>query len=272
MSPIDSTSGSDASRTSAFPAPTQRGGSLRGPAPIQQVVSWIGPCIASGLTKTVVHFFPAARGVASPYAVSCRLTLFGDGTERRSVVLEGARLNQPDGLFVEEAFPELLAMAGAGAGTAGLELELFTDQPRVDVGPSRCVFEYHSGLNVVRFNPVCVSLPRSEQLGAACFDNQISSSLVIVNRSKMSVLPNFSMEFRGQVVKVATEAVAGQSVAEFPLRWDGESGEHVRSEQFQWGTGVAATLRSDEPLTGSCGAILMYRDVQTKQPLSAVPL
>ncbi len=247
-------------------------GTPRGPAPVQQTVSWVGPCVASGLTRTVIHFFPAARGVASPYAVSCRLTLFGEGAERRSVVLEGARLNQPDGLFVEEAFPELAQMTGAsGTGSAGLELELFTDQPRVDVGPSRCVFEYHSGLNVVRFNPVCISVSRSHQQGAACLDNQVSTSLIVINRSKMPIHPSFSIEFRNTTAPIPTETVAGQSVAEFALDWK-HVASVIGSEQFQWGSGLAATVRADEPLQGACGALLMYRDVQTKQPLSVIAL
>lgn len=245
-------------------------GFLRGPTPVQQMVSWVGPCVSSGLTRTVVHFFPAARGIASPYAVSCRLTLFGGGSERRSVVLEGARLNQPDGLFVEEAFPELAQMTG----TAGLELELFTDQPRVDVGPSRCVFEYHSGLNVVRFNPVCLSVPHPNQLGAAFLDAQVSTSIVVINRSKMPIAPHFSLEFRNTSIPIASEPVAGQSVSEFPFDWKQRDAGHpaIVPEQFQWGTGLAATIRVDEPLQGACGALLMYRDVQTKQPLSVIAL
>jgi len=253
-----------------------KAGALRGPAAVQQIVSWVGPCVSSGLTRTVVHFFPAARGVASPYAVSCRLTLFGGGTERRSVVLEGARLNQPDGLFVEEAFPELAQMNGA----AGLELELFTDQPRVDVGPSRCVFEYHSGLNVVRFNPLCISVPHTKQSAAAFLDTQVSSSLIVINRSKMPIVPSYSLEFREITLKVPTETVAGQSVAEFALNWNPAADKSgtataltsITREQHQWGSGLAATLRADEPLHAACGALIMYRDVQTKQPLSLIAL
>lgn len=254
-----------------------KSGISRGPAPVQQTVSWVGPCVSSGLTRTVIHFFPAARGVASPYAVSCRLTLFGDGAERRSVVLEGARLNQPDGLFVEEAFPELAQMTGAsGTGSAGLELELFTDQPRVDVGPSRCVFEYHSGLNVVRFNPLCISARTSrqqdfQQQGAACLDNQVTTSLIVINRSKMPINPSFSIELRNTSTPIPTEAVAGQSVSEFAIDWN-RAAAGVSSEQYQWGAGLAATVSLDEPLQGACGALLMYRDAQTKQPLSVIAI
>ena len=326
-----------------------KGGSLA------QVVSWVAPVVSSGLTRTVVHFFPAARGVASPYSVSCRLTLFGGGIERRSVVLEGARLNQPDGLFVDEAFPELPEMvqaaalpvqapafatphasgqsseqsrlSGAGSsgvssigggdvslaknqaarsqtagsptcgrpaggrldgclGYAGIELELFTDQPRVDMSPSRCVFEYHSGVNVVRFNPIMLlGASQPQALEAAVFkDAHVEASLVVVNRSKMQIAPIFSLltdsssAKSGELGEIA-ETVAAQSIIEVPLPSagvpGGAQGGAPRSSGGLSGTGWGGTgwggvVKLRERLPAGCGVLVMFRDTQTRQPVSAV--
>lgn len=106
-----------------------------------QSVRWLSFSLASSLTRTLVHFFPYSHTVAAPYVSQCRLTVFGPGVERRTVILDGARLSHPDGVKVEDAFPELSSVADATPSGFGLEIELLTLQQRADLGASGCVVE-----------------------------------------------------------------------------------------------------------------------------------
>ncbi|MCB0340447.1 MAG: hypothetical protein KDD53_12625, partial [Bdellovibrionales bacterium] len=72
---------------------------------------WVSFCAHDSLLRSIFHFFPSALGVTVPYPAECRISLFGDGFGMRQVVLQGARLNQPDGVRLEDAFPSLLESA-----------------------------------------------------------------------------------------------------------------------------------------------------------------
>ena len=74
-----------------------------------QSVKWIGFGVSNALSRTVVHFFPSGGGVTAPYPANCMLNLFSltvdesigglaHKLEEKKIVLEGARLSQPDGV------------------------------------------------------------------------------------------------------------------------------------------------------------------------------
>jgi hypothetical protein len=115
-----------------------------------QTIKWLGFCVAQTMSRSVLHFFPSSDNASAPYAASCTLTLFGPGGMRSSVVLEGGRLGHPDGLRLEDAFP---ALKGEVSGVFGLEVEISTPQPRLDVTSSGCVVEIVSQGLPVRFAP-----------------------------------------------------------------------------------------------------------------------
>jgi hypothetical protein len=115
-----------------------------------QSIKWLGFCVAQTMSRSVLHFFPSSDNASAPYAASCTLTLFGAGGVRSSVVLEGGRLGHPDGLRLEDAFP---ALKGEASGVFGLEVEISTPQPRLDVTSSGCVVEIVSQGLPVRFAP-----------------------------------------------------------------------------------------------------------------------
>jgi len=115
-----------------------------------QSVKWMSFGISNALTRTVVHFFPSEGGVTGPYPASCALRIFGKGVQEKRIVIEGARLSHPDGVRVEDAFP---ALKSDQVGLFGLEIEVSTIQPRVDIGASSCVVELASKGHSAKFWP-----------------------------------------------------------------------------------------------------------------------
>ncbi|NLF26070.1 MAG: hypothetical protein GX589_10500 [Deltaproteobacteria bacterium] len=115
-----------------------------------QSVKWLAFCASNSITRTVVHFFPSTGVVTAAYAANCTLTLFGEGVEKKTVTLEGARAGHPDGVRLEQVFAELVDGA---PGFLGLEVELFASQPRIDISASSCIIELFSRVSSVRFVP-----------------------------------------------------------------------------------------------------------------------
>ena len=95
-------------------------------------------CLSTSSIKTRVHFFPTAGSSTSHQPITCVLSLFGKGIEKRAVMLDGGRLNQPDGVRLEEAFPTLRSEA---SGIFGLEIQLSSQQGRVSLLESQAAIE-----------------------------------------------------------------------------------------------------------------------------------
>lgn len=115
-----------------------------------QSVRWVGFCQSTAVTRTLVHFFPSAGNVTAPYAANCKLTVFGRGLTRRSLQIEGARLSHPDGLKIEDVFPEVRENTSS---LYGIEIELSTGQQRVDMSASSSIFEIVTGGQSVKYLP-----------------------------------------------------------------------------------------------------------------------
>ena len=117
-----------------------------------QSVKWIGFGVSNALSRTVVHFFPSGGGVTAPYPANCMLNLFSltvdesigglaHKLEEKKIVLEGARLSQPDGVRLDQAFEDL---SQGVKGFFGITVELSTGQPKVDLSGSSCIIEHSS--------------------------------------------------------------------------------------------------------------------------------
>jgi hypothetical protein len=109
---------------------------------------WLGFGIFDALTSTTVHFFPSAVGTGVPYPTDCELTVFGANIERQSVLLEGARLGQPDGVRLSDAFPALKELQTT---VVGIQVKIEAKQPRIDLSASRCAIEIEQKGGSVRF-------------------------------------------------------------------------------------------------------------------------
>ena len=123
-----------------------------------QSTKWLGFGLTSAISRTCVHFFPAADSVTAPYPAGCSLAIFRDDMERRSVALEGGRLSNPDGVWIEDTFASL---KNEITGLFGLEVEVSSVQQRLDLSGSGCVIEIVSQGFSTRFWPARPSiLPR----------------------------------------------------------------------------------------------------------------
>jgi hypothetical protein len=241
---------------------------------MSQTTTWLS-CIAAGtLTRSVVHFFPSSGGVSAPYPAQCKLTLFGTGVEPKSVILEGARLSQPDGLWLDDAFPNLRQ----GGGFLGLFIELHTPQPRVDITSSGCVVELHSALNLTRFWPLHLGKDSlSERRGAlpVVHDPFQTSSLLLVNGSGASFRPKLlstRLQRDGRVVEaqVPVSELAAFSVAEVPLSQTYFDDSHPLECSF--GLLRMAGVELTEPLPADTAVYVLYRDASSTNPLSVCAL
>lgn len=131
-----------------------------------QAIGWLTFGISNAVTQTCVHFFPAADAVTAPYPALCNLTLFHKNVGRKSVVLEGGRLGNPDGVWAKDAFPGLTE---EGTGLFGMEVDVACSQPRIDVSGSGCVIELASQGLLTRFWPKRRPARQSSQENSAAF-------------------------------------------------------------------------------------------------------
>lgn len=113
-------------------------------------VSWLGFGIASTVTKTFVHFLPAAAGIGAPYHVDLKVTVGGSSLPRRTFSVDGAKLGYPDGFRLEEA---VTALSQQVSGLYLIKVDLFPTQQRVDLANSCILIELQYQQASVRYLP-----------------------------------------------------------------------------------------------------------------------
>lgn len=236
-----------------------------------QAVYWLTFCVSNSLTRTIVHFFPASSGVAAPQSLNCTLSLFAQGIEPCSVTVEGARLSQPDGIRLEDAFPQLRE----GTGTLlGLQISLWTHLARLDLSGSACVIELQSQGESTRFWPA--KLKSDDQdvtqlpVGIWLKDAYQDASLVFVNIGDTAVnarvLSSGSASAACAFEPVLSEELLPASVREIPLS-DGLSGSAEKRE-CSWGAIQAKMLAVDMQASSAAAAFMLYRDTHTRRAIA----
>lgn len=242
-------------------------------------------CLSTASIKTRVHFFPSAGASGGHFPVSCTLTLFGKGIERRSVLLDGGRLNQPDGLRLEDAFPVL---RGEVSGVFGLELQLSCPQGRVNLLSSQAAVEFVSSSSSMMygcapFAPMTEEVdepPLSDRLieqkprssaAIAVQDAELSSSLVIVNSSAEPLKPELGHTALGAAKPLHVGTLSPETVVEVPLD------EALFKDSLQrgtiWGsTRVEKMVLPEAARAAQASYYLLFRDPATKRPVSACAL
>jgi hypothetical protein len=248
-----------------------------------QTKKWVAFGIAQPTTRTIVHFFPSEGGVSAPYPATCALRIFGTNLVEKRVVIEGARLSHPDGVRLDQAFPVL---AAENLGLFGLEIEVATIQPRVDVSPSSCVVEFITKGQSVRFWPTALSpqptLLRPEpelelEQSSDCSTRLIplikdpfaNPALIIVNGSTEHYTPQVKVTGHGGDI-FAGNGVPG-SCSEVPCDESLFSQETPR--ETSWGLVRLRTLVTQERSSHvSRGAFLLYREPLSRRPVSVLAL
>ena len=242
-------------------------------------------CLSTATIKTRVHFFPSAGSSGGHFPVSCILTLFGKGIEKRSVLLDGGRLNQPDGLRLEDAFP---ALRGEVSGVFGLEIQLSCPQGRVSLMGSQAAVEFVSSASSMMygcapFEPMTeevddqalpsisdrlVSAKPRSSAAVAVQDSELASSLVIVNASAEPLKPELSHSAVGAPKPLHVGTLSPESVVEVPL----EEAMFKDSPQRGtiWGsTRVEKMILPEGARSPEASYYVLFRDPETKRPVSA---
>lgn len=237
-------------------------------------------CLTTGTARSRIHFFPSAGTTAGHYPVVCEVTVFGKGIERRSVQLDGGRLNQPDGIRLEDAFP---ALVNETSGICGIEVGLSSPQGRINLLSSRLVVEVVSPHYTLSYGAARFSIAgeqpaesdasavearlRPQPIGVSMYDDKCTPSLVIVNPTKDLARPEFRHIVRGEEAPLHLGTVAPESVVEFPLE-DTLTKSGVR-RQTLWGESIIEKMWSEaSALDASVECYLLLRDPETRQPFS----
>lgn len=265
-----------------------------------QSITWVGFICHSPVTRSLVHFFPSAGSITAPYSANCKLTLLGANGAKKSLQIDGARLSHPDGLKVEDVFPEI----SDGVPLLGMEVELSTGQQRVDMSGSSALIEIVTGGQSVKYTPKClmevrkphqVKLPRNitghsdspsdmpethrgsantagpiEATGLAVKDSFTQSSVVVINRSQQAVHPTVRLIPDGNCssegVRVPCDSILPGATDEIQV--DDRLLNRLEGVDAGFGLVRACPLTVQLPaveLMQACAMFLVSRDVLTKR-------
>jgi hypothetical protein len=150
------------------------------------MIKWQAFFICNSLTKPALHFFPHSPTTTAPYPVNCTITIFNSAIESRSVTLDGARINQPDGVRLDAVFPELI---DGISGLVGLEIVINSESGRVDLSTSQCIVELIQGKSPTKFNAKIVTKKNQEEqnpLLVLAKDNYIASIVAVNGTAEQS--------------------------------------------------------------------------------------
>jgi len=241
-------------------------------------------CISTATIKTRIHFFPSAGSAGGHLPVSCTLTLFGKGVEKRSVMIDGGRLNQPDGLRLEDAFP---ALRGEVSGVFGLEIQLACPQGRINLLNSQTAVEFVSSASSmlyggVPFAPILEevseeslqsvaenSQPAQKRSPAAVAvqDATLTSSLVIINAASETLKPELAHVTGLTSKPLHLGTLSPESVVEVPLD-EALFKESAVRETLAGTTRVEKMVLPDMARTPESSYYILYRDPTSKRPVS----
>ena len=246
-------------------------------------------CLSTSSIKTRVHFFPTAGSTASHQPITCVLSLFGKGIEKRAVMLDGGRLNQPDGVRLEEAFPTLRNEA---SGIFGLEIQLSSQQGRVNLLSSQAAIElvspqasimYSSAPFVPDVEEVASPEPQgdlSQRLAAArrrsfvgvgLQDAFVTTSLVMVNSTNEAVRPAIFHGVGEEAQSLPVGNISPESAMEIPL--EESLFKKTTPHECLWGLSRAEKISvGPDSLTPHTAFYVMYRDPVSKRPISVCAL
>lgn len=247
-------------------------------------------CLSTPSIKTRVHFFPASTASTSHQPIACVLTLFGKGIEKRSVMLEGGRLNQPDGIRLEDAFPTLRNEA---SGIFGLEVQLISQQGRANLLHSQAAVELVSA----NANLLYASAPflaeesnvegavapagdlgsklegvrRKSFVGVGLQDSAVTTSLIMINSTTETIRPAVFHGVGEEAHSLPVGNMVPESAMEIPL--DDALFKNSIAHECLWGLSRAEKISiGSDAVNSNLGFYLMYREPVSKRPLSVCAL
>lgn len=242
-----------------------------------QSIRWIAFGIANATTRTALHFYPSAGNVTAPYPVSCKLSIFGAGLDTNPIAVDGLRLSQPEGIWIDEAFPVLKS---ANVTWYGVEIALTCNQHRVELDGSSCVVELQSLAQSTRYWPICAEgcanreRPRTSALVRDAFS---ISSIVAINPTAIKAelglaLGAYNTLEIKQPPATSLPALDPRALTEIPL--DAiyeESFAPIKARDYSWGMFRARSVSALNPADSSLIYVL-HRDAASRRIVSVCGL
>jgi hypothetical protein len=204
-------------------------------------------------------------------------------------MLDGGRLNQPDGVRLEEAFPTLRNEA---SGIFGLEMQLSSQQGRVNLLSSQAAIElvspqtsimYYSAPFVPDVDEAVVPEPQgdlSQRLAAArrrsfvgvgVQDAFLTTSLIMINSTNETVRPAIFHGVGEEAQSLPVGTIAPESAMEIPL--EESLFKKTTPHECLWGLSRAEKISvGPDSLTPHTAFYVMYRDPVSKRPVSVCAL
>lgn len=227
---------------------------------------WISFAQADALSRSVVHILPTTRGGIAAQPVMCSITLFADRPEQAEVSIEGMRLNQPDGIRLEEAFPRLKE---GGNSLIGVAVDLEPSQQKGDLRNSVCAIEILSRTHVVRFPMPLREEPRTRREGIPVIaDRATQTSLVFANQGARYAEVQLSPVGGGN--HPMNISVAPHSVSEYSL--SSLTGSSATSFHCSWGEVVLGSAVMTSELPVEIAGFIVYREAGSQRITSVVSL
>lgn len=237
--------------------------------------SWVGFCYHSPGMRHFVHFLPIDNGKSVATSLQTTIRLFASQAENDQVTFGGARIAQPDGIRLFDAFP---LWYDEGKKLWGIEVTLSGERPNIELEDSSCIFEFSLGQRSVKFTGI-PSLSKNEDASArptvaVVQDLSLLPSIVVVNGGTVPFSPHFV--WTDTKAPVLLEAIAPGAVKEIPLEL-AHGREPVAPVELSWGR---VHMRLLEPVgelpPPGCAVFLVHRNAEMNgergRIVSVVPL
>ncbi len=231
-------------------------------------IKWISFCASNKALKTMLHLFPLSLNSTTPYPISCRLELFGEGENAGSILLDGTRLNQATGVLLDSAFP---ALNGDYAGFLGVSIEFSLRQQAINFEPSSAIVEFMSYSSSLHYYP---SVYREEKISSKSFpvlnDVLTETSLIIVNASQE--------DFKTDILNIDSECVIKDlkssklTIKEYQLDTKKVSDDKKNVFNSCWANGTLDVLKFSDGIPAGVNPYILCRDTTTKKIVSCFAL
>lgn len=227
-------------------------------------VKWISFCASNKALKTMLHFFPKALNTTTPYPITCKLGLFGEGKNADSVMVDGVRLNQANGILLDAAFP---ALNGDYAGFIGVTIEFSLRQQSIILDYSNAVVELLSFSSSTMFYPTLISendeKSNSEKSFPILNDTLTETSLLIVNSTLIEFNTNI-LNIQGKVLVENLKSLP-LTAKEYSLDKLVDNASKGCVINSCWTNGELSMLKFDMAIPVGVGVYVLCRDRATKK-------
>ncbi len=233
-----------------------------------QNIKWVSFCASNKVLKTMLHFFPLSTNSTTPYLISCKLGLFGEGKNADAVMVDGTRLNQASGILLDSAFP---ALNGDYPGFLGVSIEFSFRQQVINFEPSSVVVEFLYFSSSTYYYP---SLLKENITSSKFFpilnDSLTQTSLVLVNSSLTDYTTDV-LDNNGETL-IKDLSVSKLTIKEYQLEGQKTVDTKKCAIDSCWASGFLNVIKFSNDIPSGVNSYVLCRDVTTKKITSCFAL